>query len=151
MSATELERLLYSIQTDFQSEAANIAGQVFPNTQFRLLTRKISSSHAALVLPKNQFNSLSQEIGNNNLAITFKSQNHALENFQVNFFPKISTLILSGYYKQGMANLRYYPANNYDWFNSTGHKIDRPDCIGKKFEFLASKFYPFFEEFFLGL
>ncbi|MHC5777966.1 hypothetical protein [Nostoc sp.] len=43
------------------------------------------------------------------------------------------------------------PANNYDWFNAKGYTITRPDSIAEKFEFLARKFYPFFEEFFLKL
>ncbi len=149
MSTTDLERLLYTVRTDFQAEAANIAAFAFPQTEFRLLARIISSTHAALVLPKSQFQLLSSEIGNRNLSIVFKSQNHALENFQANFFPKITTLTLLAYYKDGTANLRYQPANNYDWFNARGYKITRPDSIGEKFELLARKFYPFFEEFFL--
>ncbi|MEH2279551.1 MAG: hypothetical protein V7K40_33445, partial [Nostoc sp.] len=43
---------------------------------------------------------------------------------------------------------RYSPAMNPDWYNGKGYKIARPDCIGEKFELLANKFYPFFEEFF---
>jgi len=146
-----LERLLYTVKTDFQAEAANIAAFAFPETEFRLLARIIGSTYATLVLPKSQFQSLPSEIGNHNLTIVFKSQNHALENFRVNFFPKITTLTLLAYYKDGTANLRYQPANNYDWFNAKGYTITRPDSIGEKFEFLARSFYPFFEEFFLKL
>ena len=144
-----LEKLFYTVRTDFQAEAANIAAFAFPQTEFRLLARIIGSTHAALVLPQSQFQLLPSEIGNHNLTIVFKSQNHALENFRVNFLPKITTLTLLAYYKDGTANLRYQPANNYDWFNARGNKITRPDSIGEKFEFLARKFYPFFEEFFL--
>ncbi|BDI14206.1 hypothetical protein ANSO36C_00080 [Nostoc cf. commune SO-36] len=149
MSNTDLERLLYTVKADFQTEAANIAALAFPQTEFRLLARIIGSTHAGLVLPKNQFKLLPSKIGNYNLTINFKSQNHALENFQVNFFPKINTLTLLAYYKDGTANLRYQPDNNYNWFNARGYEITRPDSIGEKFELLAREFYPFFEEFFL--
>lgn len=69
-------------------------------------------------------------------------------NFKVNYLPKINILTISGYYKEGTAYLCYSPAMNPDWYNGRGYKIARPDCIGEKFELLANKFYPFFEEFF---
>jgi len=149
MCTTDLDKLFYTVQTDFQLEAAKIAALVFPNTRFRLFLRNIGMAHAASVSPKAQSKSLLKVIGDDNLAIFFKSQTDVLENFQVQFFPKIKSLILSGHHKDDLAHLYYYPANDYDWFNGKGYKIARPDCIGEKFEFLADKFYPFFEEYFL--
>lgn len=114
---------------DFQVAAANIAALVFPKTQFHLLSQKIESD---------------------NLAITFKSQTHFSENFRLKFFPKIRTLILSGYSQKGISHLNYLPASNYNWLNGCGDKIMFPYCIGEKFELLANKFYPFLEEFFIA-
>ncbi len=86
-----------------------------------------------------------RNIVENNLAITFKSGNHAVGNFQVNYLPKINILTISGYYKEGTAYLCYSPVRNPDWYNDRGYKIARPDCIGEKIELLANKFYPFLE------
>ncbi len=148
MSNTDAKKVFQTVQPDFQMEAANIAALVFPKTQFQLLSQKIGSAHAALVLPKTQFQLLSPKIGNDNLSMTFKGR-HFSENFKLRFFPKIKTLILSGYYKEGMAHLIYTPANNYNWLNGRGYEINSPGCIGEKFQFLVNKFYPFLEEFFL--
>lgn len=115
--------------SEFETVAANIAGLAFPKTQFQLLYQKI---------------------GNNNLILTFKSKKHFSENFRVSFFPKVRTLIVSGYCQAGMFHLNYNPANNYEWFNGNGYKITSPCDMGEKLEFLAKKFYPFLEEFFLG-
>ncbi|MBR8838165.1 MAG: hypothetical protein DSM106950_30225 [Stigonema ocellatum SAG 48.90 = DSM 106950] len=150
MSHIDISKLIYSVRPDFYVVATNIAALVFPATQFQLLSQKISSDHAALIFPASQFHSLSPKIGSDNLAITFKSQKHFSESFRVRFFPKITTLTVSGYYKEGMAHLIYIPANNYNWLNGRGYQIKSPDGIGEKFEFLANKFYPFLEEFFLG-
>ncbi|MEH1841126.1 MAG: hypothetical protein V7L20_20795 [Nostoc sp.] len=147
----DLERLLYTVQIDFQTEVTNIVGQVFSDTEFQLSARKIGKVHAALVVPETYLKSLNkdyQNIVDNNLAITFKSGNRAVGNFQVNYLPKINILTISGYYKDGTAYLCYSPAMNPDWYNGRGYKIARPDCIGENFELLANKFYPFFEEFF---
>ncbi|WP_375505303.1 hypothetical protein [uncultured Nostoc sp.] len=147
----DLERLLYTVKIDFQIEATKIAGQVFSDTEFQLSARKIGKVHAALVVPETYLKSLNkgyQNIVDNNLAITFKSGNRAVGNFQVNYLPKINILTISGYYKEGTAYLCYSPAMNPDWYNGRGYKIARPDCIGEKFELLANKFYQFFEEFF---
>ncbi len=149
MCSTDLDKLFYTVQTDFKVEAANIAALVFPRTRFRLFLRNIGMNHAASVSPKAHVKLSLKDIGDDNLAIFFKSQTDVLENFQVQFFPKIKSLILSGHYKDELAHLYYYPDNDYDWFNSKGYTIARPDCIGEKFEFLADKFYPFFEEYFL--
>ncbi|MFH7029800.1 MAG: hypothetical protein ACHBN1_31675 [Heteroscytonema crispum UTEX LB 1556] len=150
MSITDAGNLFDTVQLDLQAEAANIAALVFPQTQFQLLSEKIGSSHAALILPKTQYELLSRIIGSDNLSITFKNPRKFSENFRLRFFPKIKTLILSGHYKDGMAHLMYIPANNYTWFNATkGYAINSPDCIGEKLEFLANKFYPFLEEFFI--
>ena len=147
----DLEQLLYTVQIDFQTEITKIAGQVFSNTEFQLSARKIGKVHAALVVPQMYLKLLhkdSQNIFDTNLAITFKSKNRAVGNFQVNYLPKINILTISGYYKDGTAYLCYSPAMNPDWYNGKGYKIARPDCIGEKFELLANKFYPFFEECF---
>ncbi len=147
----DLERLLYAVQIDFQTEVTKITGQVFSDAQFQLSARKIGKVHAALVVPQIYLKSLHQDYENiveNNLAITFKSGNRAVGNFQVNYLPKINILTISGYYKEGTAYLCYSPARNSDWYNGRGYKIARPDCIGEKFELLANKFYPFLEEFF---
>ncbi|MBD2536833.1 hypothetical protein H6G97_49445 [Nostoc flagelliforme FACHB-838] len=147
----DLERLLYAVQIDFQTEVTKIAGQVFSDTQFQLSARKIGKAHAALVVPQIYLKSLHQDYENiveNNLAITFKSQNRAVRNFQVNYLPKINILTISGYYKEGTAYLCFSPGMNPNWYNGRGYKIARPDCIGEKFELLANKFYPFLEEFF---
>ncbi|HYX13604.1 MAG TPA: hypothetical protein VE944_04400 [Nostoc sp.] len=147
----DLERLLYAVQINFQAEVTMIAGQVFSDTQFQLSARKIGKVHAALVVPQIYLKSLHQDYQNiidNNLAITFKSGNRAVGNFQVNYLPKINILTISGYYKEGTAYLCYSPGKNPDWYNGRGYKIARPDCIGERFELLANKFYPFFEECF---
>ncbi|MBW4423699.1 MAG: hypothetical protein KME50_04320 [Nostoc desertorum CM1-VF14] len=147
----DLERLLYAVKIDFQTEVIKIVGQVFSDTQFQLSARKIGKVHAALVVPQIYLKSLHQDdqnIFDNNLAITFKSGTRAVGNFQVNYLPKINILTISGYYKEGTAYLCYSPGMNPDWYNGRGYKIARPDCIGEKFELLANKFYPFFEEFF---
>ena len=149
----ELEKLFYTVQIDFQTESAKIAALVFSETQFQLSTRRIGKVHAALVVPQIYLKLLDQDyqnIGDNNLSITFKTESHVLENFKVNYLPKIKTLTVSGYYKAGTAYLCYSPAMNPDWYDGRGYKIARPDCIGEKFELLANKFYPFFEEFFRG-
>ena len=117
------------LDPDFQAAATNIVALVFPTTHFQLL---------------------SQKIGSDNLVITFKTQRHFSENFRLRFFPKTKTLTLSGYYKEGMAHLNYIPVDHYNWLHGKGYKITSPHCIGEKFEFLANKFYPFLEEFFLG-
>ncbi|MFH7027822.1 MAG: hypothetical protein ACHBN1_21095 [Heteroscytonema crispum UTEX LB 1556] len=152
---TDVGRAFYSGQPDLLKEAANIAALVFPNSQFQLLSQTIGSAHAALIIPKNQYQLLSQTIGNKNLSITFKNQRNVSENFQLRFFPKIKTLIISGYYEKDMVHLIYISSNsnmnnNYNWLNSRGYEINSPDCIGEKFEFLANKLYPFLEEFFIG-
>lgn len=149
----DLERLLYAVQIDFQTEVTKIAGQVFSDTQFQLSTRRIGKVHAALVVPQVFLKSLDKDYKNiidNNLAITFKSKNRAVGNFQVNYLPKINILTISGYYKEGMAYLCYSPTIDTDWYDGRGYKIVCPDDIGEKFELLANKFYPFLEEFFAG-
>jgi hypothetical protein len=110
----------------------------------------VATSIAALAFPKTHFQLFSKKLGKDNLAITFKSETHFSENFRIRFFPKLKTLTLSGYSTAGMSHLNYMPTNNYDWFDSHGYKITAPSDIGEKLEFLAKKFYPFLEEFFLG-
>ncbi|MBP5977168.1 hypothetical protein HW132_31695 [Brasilonema sp. CT11] len=128
MSITALEKTFYTIQPDIHEEAAKIAALVFPTTQFQLFSQKIETE---------------------SLSVIFKGR-HFSENFRLQFFPKINTLLLSGYYKEGMAHLTYTPSNKYNWRDGRGFKISSPDGIGEKFEFLANEFYPFLEEFFLG-
>lgn len=138
--------IFHPVQSDFLAEAANIAAVVFPETQFQVLSQKIGSDHAALILPQTQFQLLAHTIGNDNLSVTFKGK-HFSENFRLRFFPNIKTLIVSGYYKEGMAHLIYVPPKSYNWLNGKKYQINAPSSIGEKFEFLASNFYPFLEEF----
>lgn len=140
----------HTVQPDFLTEAANIAALVFPKTEFQLLPQKIGSAHAALVLPKTQFQLLSSKVGSDNLSLNFKNKKHFADNFRLIFLPKIKTLIFSAHYLQGIAHLIYIPGNSFNWLDSRGYGINYPDGIGEKLEFLASKFYPFLEEFFLG-
>ncbi|MDF5726551.1 MAG: hypothetical protein PUP92_00560, partial [Rhizonema sp. PD38] len=70
-----------TLSSEFEVVAANIAAQVFPNTQYQLLA---------------------QEIGERELAITFKSHKNFSENFRVRFFANKKNLILSGYYKESI-------------------------------------------------
>ncbi|GAB1543709.1 hypothetical protein NUACC21_63850 [Scytonema sp. NUACC21] len=136
----------HTVQIELHVEASRIAALVFPNTLFQLFSQKIGSASAACVLPKTQFELLSPKIGRDNLSLTFKGR-HISENFRVMFFPKIQTLILSGYSQQGMVHLIYMPGYNDNWLNGMGYTIAPPDSIRAKFEFLASKFYPFLLEF----
>ncbi|OKH32183.1 hypothetical protein NIES2101_40925 [Calothrix sp. HK-06] len=144
-------KLIYSIESDFIVEAANIAALVFPETKFKLILQQVSNFDAALVLPKAPQYLLSQAIGSHNLSITFKDEKVFSKNinFRVCFFPKLQAITISGYCSQGTAYLIYTSPSNYNWLNSKGYKIDYPDTIGEKFEYLAPKFYPFFEEFVL--
>ncbi|BAZ17428.1 hypothetical protein NIES4071_93060 [Calothrix sp. NIES-4071] len=145
-------KLIYTLQPDLLAEAASIAALVFPETEFKLLYRQASCYDAAFIFPKNKYDLLAPKVGNNNLSITFKKEKIIGRNvnFSVCFFPKINTLTLSGYYSKGMAHLIYTPFNNHSWLNGKGYDITTPDCVGEKFEFLAPKFYAFFEEFFIG-
>lgn len=118
----------FKLSSDFEATAAEIAAKVFPNTQFQFLVK---------------------EIGIGNLAITFKNPRYFAENFRIKFYPKLKTLIISGYSSEGMVHLTYIPENNYEWRNGGGFKINKPSSVGDKFEFLAVKFYPFLQEFFL--
>lgn len=128
MSITALEKAFHTVQPDIHEEAAKIAALIFPKTEFQLLCRNIE---------------------NESLSMTFKGR-HFSENFRLRFFPKRKTLVLSGYYKEGMAHLTYTPSDKYNWRDDRGFKISSPGCIGEKFEFMANEFYPFLEEFFLG-
>ncbi|GAA6623123.1 hypothetical protein [Scytonema sp. NUACC26] len=149
MFTTGAGDLFHTVQSDIQTEAAHMASLVFPETLFQIYSQLIGKDCAALVLPKTQFELLSPKIGSENLSLTFKGKRSS-KNFRVMFFPKIKTLILSGYYSQGMAHLIYIPGNNFNWLNGMGYRITSPDGIGEKFELLATKFYPFLLEFFLG-
>lgn len=117
----------FKLSSDFEAIAAEIAAMVYPKTQFQFLVK---------------------EIGIGNLAITFKNPRHFSQNFRIKFYPKLKTLIVSGYSPEGMVHLTYVPDHNYDWRNGGGFKINKPS-VGEKFEFLAGKFYPFLQEFFL--
>ncbi|MUG97174.1 hypothetical protein F7734_34525 [Scytonema sp. UIC 10036] len=149
MFTTGAGDLFHTVQSDIQTEAANIAALAFPKTLFQIFSQPIGRDCAALVFPKTQFELLCPKIGSENLSLTFKGK-HFSENFRVMFFPKINTLILSGYYSHGTAHLIYIPGSNYNWLNGMGYKITSPDGIGEKFELLATQFYPFLLEFFLG-
>ncbi|MBO3462537.1 hypothetical protein G7B40_028105 [Aetokthonos hydrillicola Thurmond2011] len=112
----------------------------------------IATEIASLVFPKTQFQVLSKEIGVGNVAITFKNPRDFSDNFRIRFYPKLKTLTVSGYSQQGIVHFNFYAENNNncEWRNGGGSKIDRPSCVGERFEFLAKKFYPFLQEFFLG-
>ena len=110
----------------------------------------VAAEIASLVFPKTQFQVLSKEVGIGNIAITFKNPKHFSENFRVKYYPKLKTLVISGYCREGIVHLNYIPDNNYDWRNGGGHVIDKPSSVGEKFEFLANKFYSLLQEFFLG-
>ncbi len=117
-----------TLSSEFELVAANIAAQVFPNTQYQLLA---------------------QEIEERELVITFKSQKKFSENFRVRFFLNNKKLILSCYYKESIYHLNYSIANNYSWSDGLGDRVFSPQSIGEKFEFLAQKFYAVIEEFWL--
>lgn len=117
----------FQLKSDFEAATANIADAVFPNTQFQIIA---------------------QEIGIGNLSITFKNPRHFADNFRIKFYPKLKTLIVSGYSTEGMVHLTYIPENNYSFCNGSGMKISKPS-VGDKFEFLAGKFYTFLQEFYL--
>jgi hypothetical protein len=118
----------FILPSDFETAATQMAAMVFPTTRFQVLAK---------------------EIGIGNLAITFKSPRHFSENFRIKFYPKLQTLIISGYYDDGMAHLTYTLNKNYQWHNGLGCKIDKPANIGDKFEFLSRKFFPLLQEFFI--
>lgn len=108
-----------------------------------------AAAAAALVFPKTQFQLFSKEIGIGNLAITFKNPKHFSENFRIKFYIKLRTLVISGYSSEGIVHLTYTPDDNYEWRNGYGFKINKPSSVGDKFEFLARRFYPLLQEFFI--
>ena len=114
--------------------------------------KAIATEIASLVFPTSQFLVLSKEFGVVNLAITFKKHRDFSDNFRIRFYHILKTLTISGYSKPGIVHLNFYPGNNnyYEWRNGGGHTINKPPCVGERFEFLARKFYPFLQEFFLG-
>ena len=116
------------LSSEFEVVVANIAAQVFPKTQYRLLA---------------------QTFRYDELVITFKSQKHFSENFRVRFLPKNKNLTLSCHYKGKMYHLNYVTADNYSWSDGLGDRVFSPFNVGEKFESLAKKFYPVLEEFWL--
>ncbi|MBD2777873.1 hypothetical protein [Iningainema tapete] len=118
----------FELNSDFEAATAKIANAVFPNIQFQIIA---------------------QEIGIGNLSITCKNPRYFGDNFRIKFYPKLKTLIVSGYSHEGMVHLTYTPDNNYEWRNGSGLKISKPSSVGDKFEYLARTFYPFLQEFYL--
>ncbi|MDF5718942.1 MAG: hypothetical protein PUP91_00325 [Rhizonema sp. PD37] len=119
----------FLLTSDFQTVATEIASLVFPKTEFQVLFK---------------------ETGIGKISMTFKNPKHFADNFRIKFCSKLKTLTISGYSKEGIVHLNYLPENNYDWRNGGEHTISKPSSVGEKFEFLASKFYPVLQEYYLG-
>lgn len=119
----------FLLTSDFQTVATEIASLVFPKTQFQVLFK---------------------ETGTGKISITFKNPQHFADNFRIKFCSKLKTFTISGYSKEGIVHLHYLPENNYEWRNGGEYTISKPSSVGEKFEFLASKFYPVLQEYYLG-
>lgn len=74
-----------------------------------------------------------QEIGAGNIAITFKNPRYFFDNFKIQFYPQLKTIIIAGYSTKGTVYLNYLPENNYNWCNEGMFTIKKPSAIGEKF------------------
>ncbi len=112
--------------------------------------KTVAAQYASLVFPTIQFQVLCKKIGSGNVAIIFKNHKYFADNFRIKFFPRLKKITISGYSKEGIFQLNYSPENNYEWQNGSNSLINKPACVGDKFELFARKFYTLLQEFFLS-